>query len=107
MTHPFENPPRPGSASGVAGVGWYGSNVPNKSYKVNRYSAEGFIQFGIRQAGQAHLDECERQCRRIRSGIEFLQQRPAALEAFVQIADPKVRRKIVDLVRSLAGDKED
>lgn len=28
-------------------------------------------------------------------------------KAFVQIVDPKVRRKVVDLVRALAGDKED
>ena len=52
LPHPFENPPEPGSSSGV--TGGYGG-ILEKDYNVRRYSAEGFVQYSPRQTAQLRL----------------------------------------------------
>lgn len=52
LPHPFENPPEPGSSSGVTGA--YGG-ILEKDYQVRRYAAEGFVQFSLRPTTQLRL----------------------------------------------------
>ena len=52
VAHPFENPPRPGSGSGVNG--FYGG-IAEKNYGSSRYSLEGVVQYALPRKGQLRL----------------------------------------------------
>lgn len=52
VPHPFENPPQPGSGSGIPGA--YGG-ILEKDYSAHRFTVEGSVQFAFRRAGQLRL----------------------------------------------------